>query len=190
VNTGHDEAMAAIATLFKSAAERLFWRARLLSGDRAQAEDLVQETFHEAIKNWNTLGRREPDLQAAWLFRVLYNKAVDQWRSGQRLHLVEMLEDRPSGDDVHHAAMCDIAADRAWKAIQAMPAVRRNVARLRWIDDREIGEIALELGIQPSTVRVHLKHARDTLRRTIGDDVPFLKELDDGVRRTGEETAS
>ena len=61
---------------------------------------------------------------------------------------------------------------------------------LRWIADWEVSDIAKALSIQPSTVRVHLKHARDALRRELSADIPFLRELGSGEEPDGKETAS
>ena len=58
-----------------------------------------------------------------------------------------------------------------------MPPARHHVVCLRWIAGWSAAEISIELAIQQTTVRVHLKNARDTLITAIGPDVPFLDEL-------------
>ena len=51
--------------------------------------------------------------------------------------------------------------------------------------DWSSAEIAELLGISQSTVRVHLKKARDALAEEIGPEVPF-DDPDDGTGKGGE----
>jgi DNA-directed RNA polymerase specialized sigma24 family protein len=60
-----------------------------------------------------------------------------------------------------------------------MPPMRQRVAFLRWGEEWTCAEIAEWLGISSSTVRAHLKHARDELAVVIGPDVPFAESGDD-----------
>ncbi len=52
--------------------------ARLLSGDTASADDLVQATLERALRRWRT--RHIADALQPWLFAILYRQVLD----GQR----------------------------------------------------------------------------------------------------------
>jgi RNA polymerase sigma-70 factor (ECF subfamily) len=110
----------------------------------------------------------------------LVNKAVDTWRRIGRIDVTDTLDglDRPGdADETYTRAACSLAWARAFEIIQQMPPMRHHVVCLRWIVGWSTAEISIELGIQQTTVRVHLKNARDTLIAAIGPDVPFLAEL-------------
>jgi RNA polymerase sigma-70 factor, ECF subfamily len=170
-----------VTVLYRATAPSLFIRARLLSqGDRQQAEDLVHDAFVAALRSWDKVGSLRPEGQQRWLFAVLVNKAVDTWRGIGRIDVTDTFDglDRPgTADETYTRAACAIAWQRAFEIIQQMPPARHHVVCLRWIAGWSAAEISIELGIQQTTVRVHLKNARDTLITAIGPDVPFLDEL-------------
>jgi RNA polymerase sigma factor (sigma-70 family) len=66
-----------------------------------------------------------------------------------------------------------MALDRALKVVKEMPPIRHRVACLRVLAGLSTAEVADLLGISQSTVRVHLKAARDTLMREVGPILPF-----------------
>lgn len=61
-----------------------------------------------------------------------------------------------------------------------MPPARQKVAFLRWGLEWTSAEVAEWLGIDSSTVRRHLKLARDQMAAEIGPDVPFAEDDDSG----------
>jgi RNA polymerase sigma-70 factor (ECF subfamily) len=186
VSHHHERAAQEITPLYETVAPRLFVRALVLAqGHRQKAEDLVQDVFHDAIKQWKDVRGYPADRQERWLYRVLHNKTVDMWRGGRRLIALPEEAAMPSERDVHHEALCRVAVERVWKCLQSMPPSRHHVACLRWIAGWETSEIAQRLGISPSTVRVHLKYARDVLRRELGPDVPFIDDLDYDEQQPG-----
>lgn len=156
-----------ITQLYRCVAPRLFVRALVLTRrNRPLAEDLVQEVFHDAIKKWETLGTLTSVQQERWLFRVLINKTVDHWRAARWIDALAE-EDFPHGpsDAVDGQALCHELMERVWLMIERMPAKRFQVVCLRWLADWEVKEIAAHLEIKPSTVRAHVKDARDALRQ-------------------------
>jgi RNA polymerase sigma-70 factor, ECF subfamily len=184
-----DEAEA-VAVLFSSAAPKLLPAALLMTqGDRARAEDLIQQAFHAAIKDWVTVGPLDPRRQEAWLYKVLQYKAIDTWRAGVREHLVPGLDfdQLRAPQDTAHRALCSIELDRALKVVFAMPPVRHQVMCLYVLQGLSTKEIAELLGIAQSTVRGHLKAARDALSKEVGPNLPCAKDDpdDNGLHREG-----
>jgi len=60
-----------------------------------------------------------------------------------------------------------------------MPEMRQRVAFLKWGEEWSSAEIAEVLGITQSTVRAHLKLARDELAEEIGPEITFEDTADD-----------
>lgn len=175
------EIAAQVGELFDLTAADLFVFARTLPNvDRMYAEDLVQTTFHEAALSWEQIATRDLEGRRKWLFSVLRNKAIDTWRRNKR--------QQPEADPPERAdptavpgnqALGRIALLKCWSAITQMPATRREVAYLRWYREWTTSEIAECMGIAPTTVRGHVKMARDELFAQVGAEVPFLDDAED-----------
>lgn len=177
------EAGKAVAALFESEASSLYGYACTLPGVRpADAEDLVQVTFHDAAVKWESLlVTFDHESRRKWLYRVLCNKAIDEWRKyGSRRVSLEQLEDRGGRPDETYAkALFSISLKRCWEYIVTMPETRQRVAFLAWSEGWSAAQIAEFLGIKPVTVRGHLKHARDELATVIGPQALFASPADD-----------
>ena len=65
--------------LYQRSERSLLAQAYLLTGDRQESQDLVQEAFLRAWREWERVSTLEN--QQAWLRRVLYNLSVNRWRS-------------------------------------------------------------------------------------------------------------
>ncbi|MEU6073318.1 sigma-70 family RNA polymerase sigma factor [Micromonospora sp. NPDC047074] len=147
------------------------------AGRESERWDLVQTTFHEAIRAWRKVGRYGPDERRRWLRRVLKNKAIDLWR---RQHVVDLFADvshpHPRSDDTSERAEFAIALANCWRVIEQMPPVRRSVVALFWGESWAPNRVAGHLGLAPSTVRGHLLEARRQLRASIGHLVPFIDD--------------
>lgn len=146
-------------------------------GRAAEAWDLVQTTFCEAIRAWWKVGQYGPDERRKWLRRVLRNKAVDLWRKQNVVDLVDAVPHRHSGsDDPGERAEFAIALASCWKEIEQMPPIRQTVAFLIWGESWPAERVARHLGVAPSTVRGHLLKAREQLRAALGHLVPFIDD--------------
>ena len=77
----------------------------LLTGDRHDAEDLVQETYLVMVRQWRRIDSSNPE---PYVRRIMYTRFVDGWR---RRHLVELPKATPSeaGDPVDESGL---AVDR------------------------------------------------------------------------------
>jgi RNA polymerase sigma factor (sigma-70 family) len=138
---------------------RLRRYARALVGDRASADDLVQDTLERAWAKLH-LYRRGTDLRA-WLFTVMHNVHVNKVRAARP---TDMLDDEmpelamraPQGD-----ALLVRDLDRA---IALLPAEQRAVLLLVTLEDMSYEEVARALGIPMGTVMSRLSRAREKLR--------------------------
>jgi RNA polymerase sigma factor (sigma-70 family) len=166
------------------AAPALFSYACTLPGvDRPTAEDLVQETFHNAALSWDKLAGRDLVGRRQWLFKAVRNKAIDHWRRNGRCEpRPEVVEAPIAVPDTAYRVLCATALARCWSVVEGMPPMRQKVAFLRWNEDWSAAEIAGWLGIAQATVRGHLKEARDELAIQVGAQVPFIgdPEIDGG----------
>lgn len=149
---------------------RLRRYARALVGDRASADDLVQDTLERA---WSKLHlyRRGTDLRA-WLFTVMHNVHVNKVRSQRATdpledEMPELAQRAPQGDSL---LVRDL--DRA---VARLPAEQRAVLLLVTLEEMSYEEVAQTLGIPVGTVMSRLSRARDKLRAMMLGQVAAAK---------------
>ena len=138
---------------------RLRRYARALVGDRATADDLVQDTLERAWAKLH-LYRRGTDLRA-WLFTVMHNVHVNRVRAAR---LTDTLEDempelaqRPAQGDALLVRDLD-------RAITRLPDEQRAVLLLVTLEEMSYEQVARTLGIPIGTVMSRLSRAREKLR--------------------------
>jgi RNA polymerase sigma factor (sigma-70 family) len=138
---------------------RLRRYARALVGDRATADDLVQDTLERAWAKLH-LYRRGTDLRA-WLFTVMHNVHVNRVRAAR---LTDTLEDempelaqRPAQGDALLVRDLD-------RAITRLPEEQRAVLLLVTLEEMSYEQVARTLGIPIGTVMSRLSRAREKLR--------------------------
>jgi RNA polymerase sigma factor (sigma-70 family) len=138
---------------------RLRRYARALAGDRARADDLVQDTLERA---WNKfhLWRPGSDLRA-WLFTVMHNVHVNQVRAS-RDHSV--LDDEGAEMAVAPVQGAGLEMRDLERALALLPAEQREVLLLIALEDMSYAEVANTLGIPIGTVMSRLSRAREKLR--------------------------
>ncbi|WP_327328754.1 sigma-70 family RNA polymerase sigma factor (plasmid) [Streptomyces sp. NBC_01210] len=168
---------------------RLLSRLREGSGsDPSSDRDIVMGAFEAAIENWDEFSTWDERHQRAWLFTVCRNHRIDELRRRRRLRellaqvwvLDQTLEENPEQVALDRLALAKCAA-----VLRSMPRARREVATMEWLLQMPRDEIAKVLGMRPGTIRVHLSHARKTLREEVGPYLSFPVSAgnDDGPKR-------
>ena len=149
---------------------RLRRYARALVGDRAGADDLVQDTLERA---WTKLHlyRQGTDLRA-WLFTVMHNVHVNRMRATR-------LTD-PLDDEMPELASRGTQADALLlrdldRAIARLPADQRAVLLLVTLEEMSYEDVARTLGIPIGTVMSRLSRAREKLRALMLGQSPAAK---------------
>ena len=137
---------------------------RMTGGDRALAEDLVQDTFLHvlrSIRQYRPAQRFKP-----WLYAIALNAARDHFKradtrrtdtvSDEDLAAVPVPMDDPvlTADDIQQIAA----------AIKRLPLHQREVVVLRYYEDWSLAEIAEALHIPTGTVKSRLSLGLQRLR--------------------------
>jgi RNA polymerase sigma-70 factor (ECF subfamily) len=139
---------------------RLRRYARALVGERAAADDLVQDTLERA---WSKLHlyRRGTDLRA-WLFTVMHNVHVNRLRAARP---ADPLEDKMP-ELAQRATQGDALLVRDLeRAVAALPEGQRQVLLLVALEDLSYEETARVLEIPIGTVMSRLARAREKVRQ-------------------------
>jgi RNA polymerase sigma-70 factor (ECF subfamily) len=138
---------------------RLRRYARALAGDRAMADDLVQDTLERAWAKLH-LYRRGTDLRA-WLFTVMHNLYVNQLRAARPGD--ELDEEMPELAQPARESDTLVLRDLDL-AIRRLPPDQREVLLLVALEDMSYAETAVTLEIPIGTVMSRLARAREKLR--------------------------
>jgi RNA polymerase sigma-70 factor (ECF subfamily) len=163
-------------------ADRVYQVARHLAGSRADAEELMQETYARAFRSWRSY---EPGTNMrAWLLRILTNLNIDRGRQRQRRPPEQSLEESDyalydrleraagtSGEDeerlIERLSQSDIV-----DALAGLPHDFRDVLVLVDLGDFSYQETAQILSIPVGTVMSRLHRARRLLRQTLAGSIP------------------
>ena len=146
--------------------------AYLMTGSRAEAEDLVQD----AIVRTFARGRAKTSVTQAeaYIKRAIANEAINRARHRmvveQRKPLVATPHSAP-GHEYMVSAQADLEA-----ALEVLSPRERAVTILKYVDDLTIASIAAILKLNDGTVKRYLANAAVKLREQLGDDAVNLTE--------------
>jgi len=141
------------------------------------AETLTQECFLKAHRNW---GRFRGDSSAmTWLMRIAINLQKDHWRNrrmqfwrhtqSNSVDLDDASEWLPSGESsAEKQLLAREQVKRVWESVKGLSERQRTVFLLRYVEERELSEIAQATGLSEGTVKAHLSRALGRVRAELG----------------------
>ena len=138
---------------YRTTAGRLLRYAYAVTGDMAEAQDLVQEAYTRAWQRWRAVA--EHPSPEGWVRLVVTRLANDRWRrlgrrraallrAGPREHI------RPPSED----------AVLLSAALRGLPVAHRQALALHYLLDLPVAEIAAEAGVPVNTVKSWLSRGR------------------------------
>lgn len=131
------------------------YRAVLVSMPNADSPaDLLAESFARAYASWTSV--RVHPAPRAWVLRTALNLHRDSWRRTSRARLPERKADFSCDETPIDPVLMT--------ALRELSERQRQVVVLRVILGLSTRQVAVELGIEPSTVPVHLRRGLATLR--------------------------
>ncbi|MCG8557719.1 MAG: RNA polymerase sigma factor [Proteobacteria bacterium] len=145
-------------------ARRLAWR--LLDGDAAAADDVVQDAFvkaYRSLASFRTQARIE-----TWFYRILVNEAKNhrRWRQVRRLFGIRSQRDA----EPRHAVQCEPdLRRRISQALGHLSAPQRDACILVYLEGFTVKEAARILDKAEGTVKTHLHRAVRSLRAELAD---------------------
>jgi RNA polymerase sigma-70 factor (ECF subfamily) len=174
--SGRDDGSDRFDALLEPHLARLYRLAYRLSGDVADAEDLVQEVLIKAY------GRRDEltsiDALGPWLGRVLYNRFIDEARGHRRKRLrtvsldtgTQAPEPASSAPEPDEAADAQLDIKRLQAALAALSLDHRTVLLMHDSEGYKLEEIQRITSIPVGTLKSRLHRARARLRDLLRAD--------------------
>lgn len=153
-----------IETLFRLHYGRLVRALTLVSGDREQAADAVQEAFVKAHLRWRRL--QHYDDPVGWIRRVAVNGLRDHHRRNTRKSAaMDRLGSLTAATTVDDAGSDESMSDEGIMALlTGLPKQQRLCLALFYVDGLSVAETAATLGISEGAVKFHLHQGRERLR--------------------------
>jgi RNA polymerase sigma-70 factor (sigma-E family) len=133
--------------------------AYLVCGDWHRAEDIVQTALAKMYVHWTRIRRDDgPD---RYVRRAVVNAAIDERRRPwRREHAVADLPESP--------AVIELPTDTmVVQALMSLPSRQRAVVVLRYVEDLDVAQTALILGISNGTVKSQAAKGLDALRKRL-----------------------
>lgn len=152
------EALPHLSALFRLA----MWLAR----DRAEAEDLVQDTFMQALQSFH---RYEKGTNCrAWLIRVMFHVNSNRRRANARFQLVSETDERIAQTVAFDPPTPQgLTEEEVLGALRSLPPQFQEVILLSDIEDMAYKEIADALEVPIGTVMSRLHRGRKLMRAAL-----------------------
>jgi RNA polymerase sigma-70 factor (sigma-E family) len=148
----------------------LYRTAYLLTGNRHDAEDLLQTALANTYVGWRRI--RDRGATEAYVRRALVNAASRAWRKRSRTVLTDEVPD--AGHDGGLTSLADKA--ELWRAVCELPPRMRATLVLRYYEDLSEMETAAALDCSVGSVKSQTHHALRRLRAALESNTATLAE--------------
>jgi RNA polymerase sigma-70 factor (sigma-E family) len=158
-----DERDADFAAYLAARQPSLLRTAYLLTGNRHDAEDLVQTAFAKLYLSWDKV--RQQGSMDGYVRRILINEHNSLWRRAwkKREHTADDTVLHGLGRP-HHDEYDDGVGAALWDVVQTLPRKARAVVVLRYYEQLSEAETAAVLGVSVGTVKSQTSRALAALR--------------------------
>ena len=157
------------AAFYTASYQRLLGQLFALTGDLAEAENLLQEAYARAFARWARV--QAYDRPEAWVRRVALNlAAVAARRLRRRAVALWRLGPPPVVPDLS-PELLDLD-----QALRALPLGQRQVIVLHHLVGLPVEEVARELGLPAGTVKSRLARGRQALAQVLDTDRPEVAQ--------------
>jgi RNA polymerase sigma-70 factor (ECF subfamily) len=149
----------AVREMLNSHGDRLLRSAFLLCGSEPEAQDLVQETFLQALRSLPRF--RGQSSVYTWLHGILLNLSRRSYREAKRIvYCEQFIEQAPAAPEEGPSPVdAEVSGSALAEALGRLSTPHREVLVLRFYEDMKIHEIARHLGLSTGTVKSRLHYA-------------------------------
>ncbi len=155
-----------VQEVYAASYRRLVGQLTGVTGDPAEAEDVVMEAFARAVNSHRSfLAADNPE---AWLRTVAVNVARTRWRRARlfRTATPRLASATASYDDLPEDRLALLAA------LRQLPAAQREAIALHHLADLPVHEVAEAVGAPAGTVKARLARGRAALALLLGEPDP------------------
>ena len=151
-------------TLYDRYVSKVYSRCLYITKDSEKAQDYTQDIF---IKMFARLDRfQERSSFSTWLYSISHNYCMDQLRMSKRMttdRLTDDMDYRYSGTDESEEK--EYSLQQLTRVMNSLPPQEAMLLRMKYQDGLEIRQIAQQLNLNDSAVKMRLKRSRDKVRQ-------------------------
>ena len=163
------DATAGVTALYQAHAVGLIRLAIVMLGDRAAAEDVVQDAFLGLYRHW--AGLADPGKALAYVRSAVLNRCRNALRQrGRPVRLEAERQEAAAGESAEATVLVGEEHQRVLAAIRALPDRQREALVLRFYLDMSEEEAARAMGISRGTVKSATSRAVAALGRMLRED--------------------
>ncbi len=157
-----------------------------VEGNHTEAEEIVGDVFYQAFRDIDGYDARHAP--GAWLSGIARHRVLDFYRKRNRRPVIELVFSRFDEEftrrlfDIASTELPDEELERTEMAkvvelvLSELPADYEQVLRLRYVEDRKVGEVAEVMGSTPKAAEARLFRARNAFReafKVAADSINF-----------------
>jgi len=169
---------AAFGVLYERYVRHIYKYIYYRTGNVADAEDLTEKTFFQALNNLNRYESRGAPF-SAWLFRIAHNLVANWHRDSRRRRTVQMDDPAVAG----HAAVDPVSVaesreehEELRRVISRLPVERQQLLFLKFVEELPNAEIAQVMHRSEGAVKALLHRTICSLRGELLRSKPKKKE--------------
>ena len=159
--------MAAFESFFREYEKAVYNNAYLITGNREDAEDILQEVFTSVWKSRHTFDPRKGKL-STWLHRITVNESLRKRRKGPPMVALDGVDLPDPGDGRDDRLIAHFEHEEMIKVLNTLDGRLRVVLVLRYFNDLSYEEIAEVIGVPLGTVKSRINHGLKGLRQRFG----------------------
>ncbi len=159
----------AFTQLYERYFDRIYRYVALRIGDKAEAEDMTQQVFLNALQSISSFKWKGIPF-SAWLYRIAHNQVVDYLRKKKRRPVTPLDEPPASSDiDSNPQLMAEHSLDieQLLLATQQLTEAQREVISLRFAGELSTAQVAKIMGKSQGAVKALQHSAIVALRKTL-----------------------
>jgi RNA polymerase sigma-70 factor, ECF subfamily len=155
---------ASFDAFYRAGRQRVHLFVFALTGNAAEAQDVVQEAYARAWQRWDTVGEyADPE---AWVRTVARRIAVSRWRRARSGILAHQRLGPPPPQRGPGPETVALVA-----ALAQLPVSQRAAIVLHHLLELPVAQVALETGVPVGTVKARLSRGRRALAQLLAADL-------------------
>ncbi|TDV48252.1 RNA polymerase sigma-70 factor (ECF subfamily) [Pseudomonas graminis] len=157
----------AFEAMYHATSARLFGICLHYSGNRAEAEEVLQEVY---IMAWLKASRFDPQLASAmtWLATMARNKAIDRRRARRPHDPLETLPELSTQDPIPDSLEREQQGSRLDRCLETLEEAQQRYIRVAFFEGYSYAELAERHGIALGTMKSWIRRGLLRLRLCLG----------------------
>jgi RNA polymerase sigma-70 factor (ECF subfamily) len=162
----------ALQTVYRLTSAKLFGLCIRILGDRAEAEDVLQEVY---MTVWRKAGDFDPARASpmTWLIAIARNRAIDRLRSRASARILAPIDDAAEVADTAPSAEVALESTEAYMrlhgCLQALAGHERGALNGAFFDGNTYEELAERMSVPLGTMKSWVRRAMIKLKACLGE---------------------